>query len=394
MDTKERRILINTCFGHFLSHFNMLVFPAVVIPLTATLDMKMSEVLGISFWMYLLFGLTALPWGISADRWGAKPLMFVFYAGAGAAGLCSAIWIDSPLALACSLGAIGLFSGIYHPAGLGLISKEIKKVSIGMGYNGMFGNVGLATAPLLTGAVTWLWGPRAAYLVLGGLNFIGIVIMLIFPLKPGSRLEQADSGSDGHTVLPFVILLLAMMMGGIVYRGATVILPAYFGIRNQEIFQWINSIWHGGITENLLATAVTSFIYLVGMFGQYTGGRVAQKYSPQYCYLFFPAVTIPTAFVMAVLTDLPLVGVTVVYIFFLLGMQPIENTLVATYTPPRFHHSAYGSKFILTFGVGALAVKLVALIETCLGIEYIFPALGLVSILWVILGAVLIRKTA
>ncbi len=71
MDAFEKRILINTCYGHFLSHFNMLVFPAMVNPLTARMNLTMAEVLGVSFWMYLLFGLTALPWGLAADRWAA-----------------------------------------------------------------------------------------------------------------------------------------------------------------------------------------------------------------------------------------------------------------------------------------------------------------------------------
>jgi len=51
-----------------MSHYNMLVFHAVVLPLAGRLNMDMAQVLGISFWMYLLFGLTALPWGMVADR--------------------------------------------------------------------------------------------------------------------------------------------------------------------------------------------------------------------------------------------------------------------------------------------------------------------------------------
>jgi len=68
MNPRDRRILVITCFGHFMSHYNMLVFPAVVLPLAGRLNMDMAQVLGISFWMYLLFGLTALPWGMVADR--------------------------------------------------------------------------------------------------------------------------------------------------------------------------------------------------------------------------------------------------------------------------------------------------------------------------------------
>ena len=58
----ERRILVVTCFGHFLSHFNMLVFPAVVLPLVGIVNLSMREVLGLSFMQYLLFGIMALPW--------------------------------------------------------------------------------------------------------------------------------------------------------------------------------------------------------------------------------------------------------------------------------------------------------------------------------------------
>ncbi len=77
-DSRERNILITSCFGHFMSHYNMLAFPAVVLPLSVHLGKDMMDVVGISFLMYLLFGVTALPWGVGADRWGAKPFFFFF----------------------------------------------------------------------------------------------------------------------------------------------------------------------------------------------------------------------------------------------------------------------------------------------------------------------------
>ena len=64
LKSHDRRILLNTCYGHFMSHFNMLVFPALVLPLTVRLGIGMAQVLALSFWMYLLFGLTALFWGV------------------------------------------------------------------------------------------------------------------------------------------------------------------------------------------------------------------------------------------------------------------------------------------------------------------------------------------
>ena len=393
MDSRESRILIATCYGHFMSHFNMLVFPAVVLPLAGRLKMDMAYILDLSFWMYCLFGITALPWGMIADRWGSKSLFLIYYIGAGCSGLAAAVWIDHPSKFSIALAMIGLFSGIYHPIGLGMISKEIKRVSLGMAYNGMFGNLGLATAPLLTGVVNWLWGPSAAYLCLGLLNLLGVGLIVVLPRMEVHRSESKSSGDGNGLLIAFLILLVAMMLGGVVYRGATVILPAYFELKNQAIFQWLSSVAGSGLSENLVATTSVSFIYIVGMLGQYAGGRTAERFDLRICYLIFHAITIPAAFLMALAADLPLIFLALIYFFFLLGMQPIENTLVAKFTPKKFHHSAFGSKFVLTFGVGALSVKMIKAIETAYSIEAVFYALGLTSIILVGVIVMLIYKT-
>ena len=393
MDSRELRIMFATCYGHFMSHFNMLVFPAVVLPLVGRMKIDMADILDLSFWMYCFFGITALPWGMIADRWGSKPLFLIYYLGAGCSGLAAAVLIDHPSKFSMALAMLGLFSGIYHPIGLGMISKEIKRVSLGMAYNGMFGNLGLATAPLLTGLVNWLWGPSAAYLCLGVLNLLGVGLIVVLPPMDVHRSDGKSTGEKNGLLVAFLILLVAMMLGGFVYRGATVILPAYFELKNQAIFQWLNSVSGSGLSKNLVATAFVSFIFIVGMLGQYTGGRTAERFDLRISYLIFHAITIPAVLSMAWTVDLPLVFFAMVYFFFLLGMQPIENTLVAKFTPKNLHHSAFGSKFVLTFGVGALAVKMIKIIETNFGIETVFYGLGMVSAVLVGVIVILIQKT-
>jgi len=395
MDSRETRILVATCYGHFMSHFNMLVFPAVVLPLAHRLNMGMGYILDLSFWMYCLFGISALPWGMIADRWGSKPLFLIYYLGAGLSGLAAAAWIDHPSRFSLALAMIGLFSGIYHPIGLGMISKGIKRISLGMAYNGMFGSLGLASAPLLTGVVNWLWGPSAAYLFLGALNLLGVGLIAVLPSMESqvSVNKSSEEGNGNGYLVAFLILLGAMMLGGVVYRGATVILPAYFELRNQAIFHWIHSAAGIGLSKNLVATAIVSFIFIMGMFGQYTGGRTAERFDLRFCYLIFHAITIPAALLMARASDIPLVILALIYFFFLLGMQPIENTLVAKFTPQKLHHSAYGTKFVLTFGVGALSVKMIKAIETAVNIEAVFYALGMTSMVLVGVIVILIYRT-
>ncbi len=64
----------------------MLVFPAVLLLLAEHLNSDIASVLGFSFWMYLLFGCTALLWGMAADYWGAGILMVVYFVGPELAG--------------------------------------------------------------------------------------------------------------------------------------------------------------------------------------------------------------------------------------------------------------------------------------------------------------------
>ena len=391
-DTIDTTILSVTCYGHFLCHFNMLVFPAILLPLSNRLGLNLAQTLDLAFYMYLLMGLSAPFWGYLADRIGARPLLALFYVGAGCSGFLSSCFIDNPAMLRWSLAGIGLFSGIYHPAGLGWIACCVSRTSAGMAYNGMFGNLGLALGPVLAGLVNYFSGPTQVYGGLGLLNLFGLVLLLKAPKiqtrhKQGARQEKSGASWTG-----FAILLIAMMLGGIVYRGATVTLPALFEVRGPGIFSWVTRFFPGKISANVVATTITSGLYLVGMLGQFYGGRVGERHDLRYSYLCFHLLTIPAALVMGWLTNISLVAVATYHSFFLLGMQPIENTLVARLTPPSMHGSAYGMKFVLTFGVGAIAVQIVRLVELRLGIEYVFPVLGMISVVLVAVIGLLVRQ--
>ncbi len=379
LSPRERSILTVSCYGHFMSHFNMLVFPAILLPLTAKLGMDMVQTLALSFWMYLLFGLTALPWGLLGDRFGSRPLLLLFYIGAGVCGFLAAMNLSNPFMLSLCLAGIGLFSGIYHPVGLGWIAKEFNNISQGMAYNGMFGNLGLATAPILAGLVNYLWGAEAVYLVVGTMNLSGVFLLYLVRNGHGGQQIRKHATQAKRSLVPFLILLVAMMLGGVVYRATTITLPAYFELQNRDLYQSFLSLTGDMGSPNLFATLITSFIYLVGMGGQYFGGRVGQSVDLGRGYLIFHLITIPAVIAMAMTSDMPLVIFAMIHSFFLLGMQPLENTLVARLSPPELHSSAYGLKFVLTFGVGALSVNMVSFIKETYGFGGVYIGLALVS---------------
>jgi len=393
MNPNERKILTTTCFGHFMSHFNMLMFPALVLPLMGMYDMDLSHVLALSFWMYLLFGVTALPWGLVSDRVGAKPLLLLFYTGAGLCGLAAGFFIDSPKAFSLCLAGVGVFSGIYHPAGLGLISRGISKMSMALGYNGMAGNAGLATAPILAGVINHFYGIQTAFIFLGCLNLTGTVIMLLLPVIEPERNEKTESQGSMRLMLSFAVLCICMMLGGVAYRSVTVILPAYLELGNPALLDWISRLPWMPASRNVAATALSSSVFMVGMFGQFLGGVTAERFEPRRGYLVFHVLALPMVLAMAYTTDVSLLLITMGYMLFLLGMQPIENTLVAKLTPDKVRDSAYGTKFILTFGVGAFAVYFVGWVKEVWSFPAVFVAMAIVSLTTVLSILLLMRVT-
>ncbi|NBP73068.1 MAG: MFS transporter, partial [Alphaproteobacteria bacterium] len=115
-DTGGGNALLFANVAHFYSHMMMLVYPTVVIALEAAFGMTFGELLSLSFAGFVLYGVAALPAGWLGDKWSAPGMLAVFFIGTGAAGIAAG-FASGPLGIAVALGAIGLFSSIYHPVG-------------------------------------------------------------------------------------------------------------------------------------------------------------------------------------------------------------------------------------------------------------------------------------
>ena len=276
---------------------------------------------------------------------------------------------------------------------IGLISRGIRQIGKGMGINGMAGNLGFAFAPLITGFINWKWGPKAAYFFLGLFNLLGCALIFFLGVSEPEKKTGAKK-SDGEGLLKaFLILCVAMILGGITFRGLTVTLPSLLELRNPALLKSLAHAVSFLQSRNVAATLLTSLVFVIGIFGLYLGGYIADHADLRWGYIAFNGLAFFGALGMAYFTNIPLIAVSIFYAFFLMGLQPIENTLVAKYTPDRLRHSGYGVKFVLKFGVGAFAVQLIGWIKTAWSIQAVFIMMALVSVLVVATIMVLIIVT-
>jgi len=397
----ERKIIFFTGVAHYFTHFYELLFPALALPLVLSLKMSLADVLKLSFFMYLLYGLAALPWGMFADRYGNRRSLIIFFVGTGVGAILTSL-SNTETSIMCSLAFIGFFSSIYHPAGMGLISIGTKNRGMALGINGVAGNLGLMSAPFVAGILNWLVGWQITFLLIGIISIawgLGMLLVSIdeTPVHEENGGEQRANNNDNMKY--FFILCIVMALSGLAYRANSVVLPAYFEFKASFLWEYLRSFHFENLdgAKTMAATLLASTVYIVSAIGQIVGGKLADKYDLRWMYLTFHTLSIPFVILMGLLSQQLLVISAACYVFFALGMQPIENSLVAKFTPNRWRSTGFGIKFILVFGVGSIAVYIVGWIKEAwsLGTVYFFSAATIsVLILFITLLIVLSRKVS
>lgn len=368
--TNENKIILFPVASHFLFHFYEIAFPTLAIPLTLYLGISLKEVLALGFPMYLMFGVFALPWGVFADRFNNRLALMIGFFGCAAGSFLTAL-SSTPIEIMWSLAIIGMFCCICHPAGMGLISLGAKNRGASLGIFSVAGTVGLILGAFIVGILNWLAGWKMVYSLMSAVSLIWGVSMLFVKIDEPHLVKKASvhyyAGNNTKYALGSVILFFWIVtLGGLVYRINIVALPAYLELKAGFLahqFHDLLSIQTKAATTTMAAAALTSFIYVAGIFGQLWGGRIADRHELKRLYILFNAVILPLALLMAFLSDQLLVVAAGAYVFFALGIQPIENSLIAKFTPSQWRSTGYGLSAILIFGVGALAVYLVGWIS-------------------------------
>ena len=379
--------------GHFLDHFFMLIFATVAaLRLAGEWGMSYAALIPYATPGFIAFGAAALPAGWLADKWSREGMIVIFFLGIGASSILTAL-AGSPIEIALGLTAIGLFAAIYHPVGLALVIQGREKTGVPLAINGVFGNLGVACAALLTGYFIDTAGWRSAFVLPGAVS-IGLGIAYAAFLwsgrvrgagRRGAAGAAAGTGAAGGAaksasgeppppigrgtfVRVLAIILFTTAIGGLIFQSTTFALPKVFDERLTDLAG--------------SATAIGGYafaVFTVAAFAQLAVGYLVDHHSLRTVFAFVAALQAVFFAVMHQLTGLAALVVAVGFMLVVFGQIPINDVLIGRITKSEWRSRVYSVRYIVTFSVSASTLPLIAWVHAGWGFDRLFAGMAVAA---------------
>jgi MFS family permease len=359
--------------GHALTHLVMLIFPTAVLALGPTWGIPYDQLMPASLGGLITYGAGSLPSGWLGDRWSRRSMMAVFFLGIGLGSiLCG--FARTPLEIGIALGIVGLFASIYHPVGLSLLVVDPAKLGRTLGLNGVFGNLGIAGAAMVTGLLCDTLGWRWAFIAPGLLSILaGIAFLIVIPPLPkaGAKVTQKarTGGAQSFTVVMAGALLLFIVCDSLVFNATTIALPK---VAETHMAGWFESPAAVG--------TIVSIVFAIAALAQLWIGHLIDRVPLAQIFLPLAAAQI-VALLLAGWTDGPwFIIPALATMFIVFGLIPISDAAIARNVSDAWRSRAYAISYVVAFGVGPAAVPLIAaLYDGVNGFPYLFAVLAAIA---------------
>lgn len=355
----------------------MLIFATVAaLRLNSEWGLSYAELIPYATPGFIAFGLCAIPTGWLADKWSREGMMLIFFIGIGLSSLLAS-QANTPMQIALTLTLIGVFAAIYHPVGLAMVVQGRTKTGMPLAVNGVFGNMGVASAALLTGYFIDSAGWRTAYALPGVLS-ISFGVLYWFFIKSSSATETTvskkaqatvQSAHSDHTksvlVRVFAVIFFTTALGGLIFQSTTFALPKVFEERLPDIADTATLIgWYAFL------------VFSVAAFAQLVVGYLVDNHSVK---IVFAGVALLQAIFFTAMIQLTGIAALLVAIAFMLavfGQIPINDVLVGRMARSEWRSRAYALRYVIGFSVSATAVPLIAWIHSTWGFNALFVFLA------------------
>ncbi len=373
--------------GHLYDHLFVLIFATVAaLSLSENWGLTYDELIPYATPGFVAFGVCALPAGWLADKWSRQGMMVVFFIGIGVSSIATS-FAQTPLQIGLGLLIIGVFAAIYHPVGLALVVEGRERTGVPLAINGIFGNLGVAAAALITGLLIDIIDWRAAFYVPGVLS-IGSGLAYGFFIRSNSNHEvpaqmkktagktdiDAASAEDRKIIIRiFAIMFISTAIGGVIYQSTTFALPKLFDERLIDIAETASEIGFYAF-----------IVFAVAGIAQLVVGYFADRHSIR--SVFGSVALLQICFLALVhnMSGLNSVLVAMIVMMAVFGQIPINDILIGRISSPEWRSRIFAFRYIITFSAMATTLPLVAWVHANWGFGTLFLALAAAAIVTLI----------
>ena len=351
-DQRARFLFLNV--GHFVDHLFMLIFAKAAfsagLAFGLAKDGAYADMIPYGVPSLVLFGACAPVAAHFADKWNRTGMICVFFIGIGLASIATS-FATSPLQIGIGLAVLGVFAAIYHPIGIAMIVEGGGNVGWRLGANGVWGNMGVAAAPLITGFILADYDWRLAFALPGvvsiliGLGFVGFVRSgRMRPPDPSPR-EKAMVGFMPGWPRALLALALVTAAGGFVFGAMTFVIPRMFEVSMP------------GVSVDIAVTgALAALIYAVAAWAQLGVGRIIDKRRIKPVLVTIAMGQPVLIGLMATQADYALLVTSLLAMAFVFGQIPITDAVLSRYVPDQWRAKVLSVKFMLNLVIGAMAL--------------------------------------
>jgi MFS family permease len=257
----------------------------------------------------------------------------------------------------------------------------VKEYGVALGIHGATGNIGFASTPFIAGLIASRWGWRQAYLFFA-VPGVALSIWSLFvdmSIKKEAQPERSPAHVNSAPVspakkfwiffsLPLFLIYMLNYLQSFACNGAITFLPAYMAkYTSFHILSWDN-VAVGGMLSGLAL--------LMGVFGQYAGGLLAEKPRLERNLMVMTVICLPSLLGMVFIKDAPLLITSLIFFFFIFSLQPMTNVLLARNTSLEMRGTAFGIYFFAAFGLGSLSSSFSGYIAQRFGLPWVFLGLS------------------
>jgi MFS family permease len=367
--SRATALLLNA--AHAIDHLFLLIFATAVAAIAADWGMVWQDLMPYTVGAFVMFGLGSLPAGRLGDLWGRRAMMVVFFLGMGVCGLLVAlsagVW-----SLAAALTLLGVFASIYHPVGIPMLVQQARNPGFTIGVNGLFGNLGIAVAAILTGFLVKHAGWRAAFAVPGLLALLcGVLFLAVAPreeMPPARRPKKSVDLPPAQMARIVLVMTLAAVSSSLIFNFTT-------NGNGQLLAERLRGLVDDPATLGVLLAVV----YTIASLAQLVVGKLIDRYPLKWVYLPIVAMQVPLFLVASGAGGWALYAAVVAFMIFVFGAIPFVDAMIVQYVDDRMRSRVAGIRLAVSFGVSSLAVYVLGPTVKAAGFDTLLTVMAVIS---------------